>query len=85
VPGLAAHLLAVERHLVNRNNQEDTTISRRGVNRDEPCPICLSTERTRADRGDVGTYGTEADCLAYTKKVWTDLRSLSLLQTMASE
>lgn len=31
---------------------------------------------------DVGKIGTKAECLAYIKEVWTDLRPLSLRKAM---
>lgn len=45
----------------------------------------------RADRElplgwkDAGKRGKQAECLAYIKEVWTDMRPLSLRQKMAGE
>jgi len=83
VPGLAAHLLAVEHHLVSRDDQGDSTISKVVVHHGEQYPSWSEDRENPCGYGDVGTHGTEADCLASSKKVWTDMRSLSLRQTMA--
>ena len=60
------------------DEREDTTIYRVVVNHEEQYSIWPSTKEIPAGWREVGTQGPKADCLAYIKEVWTDMRPLSL-------
>jgi MbtH protein len=57
---------------------EDTTIYRVVVNGEEQYSIWPESRELPAGWKDGGKSGTKAECLAYIKEVWTDMRPLSL-------
>jgi MbtH protein len=61
-----------------RDEQEDTTIYKVVVNHEEQYSIWPSDRDNPAGWKDVGKVGPKAECLAYIKEVWTDMRPLSL-------
>jgi MbtH protein len=58
--------------------REDTTTYRVVVNGEEQYSIWPDYKEIPAGWRDVGKQGTKAECLAYIKEVWTDMRPASL-------
>jgi MbtH protein len=67
---------------MNRDEQEDTTIYNVVVNFEEQYSIWPADREIPPGWREAGKQGTKADCLAYFKEVWTDMRPLSLRQKM---
>ena len=67
---------------MNRDEQEDTTIYKVVVNHEEQYSIWPAGRAIPLGWQDVGKEGPKADCLAYIKEVWTDMRPLSLRKQM---
>ena len=61
---------------------EDTTIQKVVVNHEEQYSIWPEYKENPLGWKDVGKVGTKAECLAYIKEVWTDMRPLSLRKKM---
>lgn len=62
--------------------EEDRTIYRVVVNHEEQYSIWAADRDLPLGWRDGGKEGPKADCLAYIKEVWTDMRPLSLRQAM---
>jgi MbtH protein len=62
--------------------REDTTVYRVVVNDEEQYSIWPTYKDIPLGWKDVGKQGNKADCLAYIKEVWTDMRPLSLRKQM---
>ncbi|GAA6615352.1 MbtH family protein [Scytonema sp. NUACC26] len=62
------------------NDLEDRTIYKVVVNHEQQYSIWPSERSNALGWTDVGQSGTKAECLAYIKEVWTDMRPLSLRQ-----
>jgi len=67
---------------MNKDQQEDATIYRVVVNHEEQYSIWPADQEIPLGWRDVDKSGTKAECLAYIKEVWTDMRPLSLRQKM---
>jgi len=65
-------------------DKEDTTIYKVVVNHEEQYSIWPEYKEIPLGWKDVGKVGFKADCLAFIKEVWTDMRPLSLRKKMAS-
>jgi MbtH protein len=63
-------------------DMEDTTIYKVVVNHEEQYSIWPEYKENPLGWNDVGKVGTKAECLAYIKEVWTDMRPLSLRKKM---
>ena len=63
---------------MNRDEKEDTTIYKVVVNHEEQYSIWPADRANPLGWRDAGKIGCKADCLAYIKEVWTDMRPLSL-------
>jgi uncharacterized protein YbdZ (MbtH family) len=63
-------------------DKEDTTIYKVVVNHEEQYSIWPEYKEIPLGWKDVGKSGLKADCLAYIKEVWTDMRPLSLRKKM---
>lgn len=63
-------------------DEEDTTIYKVVVNHEEQYTILPRDRQNPPGWNDEGKVGLKADCLAYIKEVWTDLRPLSLRKEM---
>ena len=63
---------------MNRDEEEDMTIYKVVVNHEEQYSIWPAERENPLGWRDVGKSGPKADCLAYIKEVWTDMRPLSL-------
>ena len=66
-----------------RNDAEDTTIYKVVVNHEEQYSIWPAERQPPLGWREAGKQGLKAECLAYIKEVWTDMRPLSLRQKMA--
>jgi MbtH protein len=62
--------------------QEDNTIYRVVVNDEEQYSIWPADRESPLGWHDAGKSGPKAECLAYIKSVWTDMRPLSLRKKM---
>ena len=62
--------------------EEDKTIYKVGMNHEEQYSIWPADRENALGWNDAGKTGTKAECLAYIKEVWTDMRPLSLRQKM---
>jgi MbtH protein len=67
------------------NEEEDNRIYRVVVNHEEQYSIWLEYKEIPLGWKDVGKKGTKAECLAYIKEVWTDMRPLSLRKAMEKD
>jgi MbtH protein len=59
-------------------DREDTTIYKVVVNHEEQYSIWPEYKENPLGWNNVGKSGPKADCLAFIKEVWTDMRPLSL-------
>jgi uncharacterized protein YbdZ (MbtH family) len=66
----------------NDPDREDTTIYKVVVNHEEQYSIWPEYRENPLGWRDVGKVGPKAECLAYIKEVWTDMRPLSLRKKM---
>lgn len=64
------------------NEDEDKTIYKVVVNHEEQYSIWPENRDNPPGWNDVGKVGPKAECLAYIKEVWTDMRPLSLRKKM---
>jgi MbtH protein len=64
------------------DESEDTTIYKVVLNHEEQYSIWPADRENPAGWRDDGKKGTKAECLAYIKEVWTDMRPLSLRKQM---
>lgn len=65
-----------------REENEDNKIYKVVVNHEEQYSIWPADRDNPLGWKDVGKVGPKADCLAYIKEVWTDMRPLSLRKKM---
>ena len=61
---------------------EDKTIYKVVLNHEEQYSIWPADRENPAGWRDDGKKGSKAECLAYIKEVWTDMRPLSLRKRM---
>jgi uncharacterized protein YbdZ (MbtH family) len=64
------------------SSQEDNRIYKVVINREEQYSIWPADREIPLGWTDAGKSGLKADCLAYIKEVWVDLRPLSLRKQM---
>ena len=64
------------------DESEDRTIYKVVLNHEEQYSIWPADRENPAGWRDDGKKGTKAECLAYIKEVWTDMRPLSLRKQM---
>ena len=67
---------------VNDTDREDTTIYKVVINGEEQYSIWPADREDAKGWQDAGKSGPKAECLAYIKEVWTDMRPLSLRKQM---
>jgi uncharacterized protein YbdZ (MbtH family) len=67
---------------MNREEKEDTTIYKVVLNHEEQYSIWPEYKENPLGWKDAGKAGPKAECLAYIKDVWTDMRPLSLRRKM---
>src|SRR5262245_53247205 len=63
-------------------DREDATIYKVVINHEEQYSIWPADRSDPLGWQDVGVSGSKAECLAYVKEVWTDMRPLSLRKQM---
>ena len=61
---------------------EDTTVYRVVKNHEEQYSIWPEAKELPLGWQEAGKQGSKAECLAYIKEVWTDMRPLSLRREM---
>jgi MbtH protein len=66
----------------NDTDREDTTIYKVVINGEEQYSIWPADRENAKGWQDAGKVGPKAECLAYIKEVWTDMRPLSLRKQM---
>ena len=66
-----------------KDEAEDTTIYTVVINHEEQYSIWPADREPPLGWQEVGKQGLKAECLAYIKDVWTDMRPLSLRQKTA--
>jgi MbtH protein len=54
------------------------------LNEEEQYSIWFAGEPAPAGWSEAGVQGSEAECLAYIERVWTDMRPASLRRSMAA-
>ena len=64
------------------DEEEDKTIYKVVVNHEEQYSIWPADRKNPLGWRDVGRSGLKLECLSYIKKVWTDMRPLSLRKYM---
>jgi MbtH protein len=64
---------------------EDKTIYKVVVNHEEQYSIWPAHRENALGWNDAGKSGLKAECLAYIKEVWTDMRPLSLRKKMQEQ
>ncbi|MEH2289174.1 MbtH family protein [Nostoc sp.] len=65
-----------------QDDKEDTTIYKVVVNHEEQYSIWPADRENALGWKDAGKNGLKQECLDYIKKVWTDMRPLSLRKKM---
>jgi len=68
---------------MNTEEKEDNSIYKVVVNHEEQYSISPAERENPLGWKDTGKSGLKAECLAYVKEVWTDMRPLSLRKGMA--
>jgi MbtH protein len=63
-------------------DREDTTIYKVVKNHEDQYSIWPADRENALGWTDVGKTGPKAECLAYIKEVWTDMRPLNLRKKM---
>jgi uncharacterized protein YbdZ (MbtH family) len=67
---------------MQHSEDEDKTIYKVVLNHEEQYSIWPEYKENPLGWNDAGKTGTKAECLAYIKEVWTDMRPLSLRKKM---
>ena len=67
---------------MSNDDREDTTVYRVVINAEEQYSIWPDFKEIPAGWRDAGKQGSKAECLAYIKEVWTDMRPASLRKQM---
>jgi MbtH protein len=67
---------------MDRDEKEDKTTYKVVVNHEEQYSIWPSERENAPGWRDAGKAGAKAECLAWIKEVWTDMRPLSLRKRM---
>jgi MbtH protein len=70
---------------MHTDEREDTTIYKAVVNHEEQYSIWPAHRENPLGWNDTGKRGLKAECLAYIKEVWTDMRPLSLRKKMEAD
>ena len=67
---------------MDRDEKEDTAIYKVVLNHEEQYSIWPAERENAPGWKDAGKTGMKAECLAWIKDVWTDMRPLSLRRRM---
>jgi MbtH protein len=70
---------------MNSDEQENDTIYKVVINHEEQYSIWPAQRENPLGWKDAGKRGSETECLAYIKELWTDMRPLSLRKKMAKQ
>jgi MbtH protein len=70
---------------MHKDDGEDQRIYKVVVNHEEQYSIWPADRENALGWSDVGKSGPKAECLAYIKEVWTDMRPLSLRKKMEAD
>ena len=70
---------------MNIDEKEDTTVYKVVVNHEEQYSIWPADREIPLGWKEAGKSGLKADCLAYVREVWTDMRPLSLRKKMEED
>ncbi len=70
---------------MNTDDTEDKTIYKVVVNHEEQYSIWPAERDSPIGWRDAGTIGSKAECLAYIRQVWVDMRPLSLRKAMEKQ
>jgi MbtH protein len=68
-----------------QGDEEDKTLYKVVVNHEEQYSIWPVERENALGWNDVGKSGLKAECLAYIKEVWIDMRPLSLRKFMEAQ
>jgi len=68
--------------MMKEHEESDDIIYKVVVNHEEQYSIWPADRQNALGWNDVGKTGPKAECLAYIKEVWTDMRPLSLRKQM---
>jgi len=68
--------------MMKEHEESDDVIYKVVVNHEEQYSIWPAERQNALGWNDVGKTGSKAECLAYIKEVWTDMRPLSLRKKM---
>jgi MbtH protein len=63
---------------MNSSNEDDTMKYKVVVNHDEQYSIWRDDREIPLGWTDMSLHGSQAECLSYIRKIWTDMRPLSL-------
>ncbi|MEP6914051.1 MAG: MbtH family protein [Acidobacteriota bacterium] len=69
--------------MAREEDAQDTTVYKVVVNHEEQYSIWPADRENALGWKDAGKSGPKAECLAYIKEVWTDMRPRSLREKMA--
>ena len=67
---------------MSKDEEDDKTIYKVVLNHEEQYSIWPADRENAPGWRDAGKSGPKAECLAYIKEVWTDMRPLSLRKKM---
>ena len=67
---------------MSTNDKEDKSLYKVVLNHEEQYSIWPADRESPLGWKDEGQSGTKQECLSYIKKVWTDMRPLSLRKKM---
>jgi MbtH protein len=67
------------------DDTEDNRIYKMVINHEEQYSIWFADREPPLGWREVGKTGSKAECLAYVKEVWTDMRPLSLRKRMEED
>ena len=70
---------------MSNNDEEDKSLYKVVLNHEEQYSIWPVDRENPSGWKDEGQSGTKPECLSYIKKVWTDMRPLSLRKKMEKE
>jgi MbtH protein len=75
-------ILSQSEEVVAMEEKDDTMVYKVVVNHEEQYSIWFAEREPPLGWREVGKSGSKAECLAYIKEVWTDMRPLSLRKRM---
>jgi MbtH protein len=70
---------------MNKDEREEEMIYKVVVNHEEQYSIWPADRENALGWTDAGKSGSKAECLAYIKEVWTDMKPLSLRKEIVTQ